>query len=213
MNLTVLAGPNGVGKTYYSSLLLDNQYLPCSPVNTDDLSKLIDDKSLPYDMFRFEVERQKQIEKLFYDIANKSMDRRSDFSFESNLSFENQLAPIDLFQKAGYEINLVYMCLPTIAESVSRVELRKSKGGHSVEQSKLEYNFEQGLKNLDQTFDEWKKLIIIESNIVTNKINIAFIIENASIVQYAGTPECFSPSLTPRLLEVIKNSKRISRCP
>ncbi|MFT6716714.1 MAG: putative ABC-type ATPase [Saprospiraceae bacterium] len=206
MNLTVLAGPNGVGKTYYSNLLLDNQYLPCPPINTDDLSKLINEDLLPYDMLRFETERQNQIEKLFYDVADNSIDNKSNFSYESNLSSPNQLAPIGLFQGAGYEINLVYMCLPSIKDSISRVNLRKSKGGHPVERSKLEYNFEQGLKNLDATFDEWKKLVVIESNIITNKIHIAFIIKNKRLVQYTGTPECFSSALTPKLLEVIKNS-------
>lgn len=111
-----------------------------------------------------------------------------------------------MFQEAGYEINLVYMCLSSIKESISRVKLRTSKGGHPVELGKLEYNFDQGLKKLDATFDEWKKLVVIESNIVTNKIHIAFIIENKSLVQYTGTPESFSPTLTPRLLELIKNS-------
>lgn len=86
MNLTVLAGPNGVGKTYYSDLLLDSQYIPCPPINTDDLSKLINEDLLPYHILRYEAERQKQIEKLFYDIASNSIDNKVDFSYESNLS-------------------------------------------------------------------------------------------------------------------------------
>ena len=73
MKLGVLAGPNGAGKSTYSNLLLAFKFLPAYPLNLDYLERFIDLSRLPDDILRYQKIKEKLIEELFYEWANKAI--------------------------------------------------------------------------------------------------------------------------------------------
>lgn len=207
MKLTVLAGPNGVGKTYYSGFFHKHGIISVKPINTDSLSQLVNDDFLPSDILRYETEKERQIKKVFYNEVNEAIQEKRDFSYECNYSYQEQIDPIGLFDGAGYELELIYMCLSVIEESIQRVRKRRSEGGHNVVLSKLRYNFLEGLKNLDKSYESWNHMMIVETDVATGKLFTAMTLNFGNISHYNRTPNCFSPDLTPRLLKLIKEHK------
>lgn len=203
--LGVLAGPNGAGKSTYAELLFKSKFLPTLPINLDVLEQFIDESKIPYDMLRYGVEKEKQLEKLFYEYAYKAIKNKKDFSYENNLSYPQQLHPIKPFADAGYHIKIVYICLDNIEHSKERVSKRISEGGHRVNDDKLIENFNRGLANLDEIFKDVQEVIVLENNQESGELLFCFSVLNGNLNEYLSTPKCFSKKQTPKLMALIKN--------
>lgn len=159
--VTVVAGPNGAGKSSLQSLLRQARLVNCNIVNIDALE--IDVDTLPNDMLRYEYEKSRRTDQKFKELCEEAISNHKDFSFECNLR-EEQVKYLQLFEDAGYEINLVFIWLDCIETSYKRVEKRVANGGHEVGKKSITRNFYEGLKNLDECFDGWNNVYIIDNS-------------------------------------------------
>lgn len=159
--VTVVAGPNGAGKSSLQSLLRQARLVNCNIVNIDALE--IDVDTLPNDMLRYEYEKSRRTDRKFKELCEEAISNHKDFSFECNLR-EEQVKYLQLFENAGYEINLVFIWLDCIETSYKRVEKRVANGGHAVGKESIRTNFYEGLKNLDEYFDGWNNVYIIDNS-------------------------------------------------
>lgn len=159
--LTVIAGPNGAGKTSLQSLIKQTHLVDCNIVNIDALA--IDLDTLPEDPLRYPQELAKRTDRKFKELCENAVSKRCDFAFECNLR-EEQVKYVSLFDEAGYKINLVYIWLNDIQISFDRVRKRVLNGGHIVGNASIEANFIEGLKNLDEYFDSWDNVYIIDNS-------------------------------------------------
>ena len=73
--------------------------------------------------------------------TDEAINLRRDYAFETNFSSELPLLLIENFKEANYKISLVYFGLPSIMDSIQRVEQRQIMGGHDVSLDVIEYNF------------------------------------------------------------------------
>jgi len=210
MKLGVLAGPNGAGKSTYSNLLLAFKFLPAYPLNLDYLERFIDLSRLPDDILRYQKIKEKLIEELFYEWANKAIKKKQSFSFENNLSYDSQLNAIKPFADSGYHISTVYLCLDDIDHSRRRVAKRMLEGGHYVSDEKLVDNFNLGLENLDKIFLDADEVFVMENNEKLANLMLSFHIKRGKLIKYFSTPKSFNRERTSNLLKLIAAYNRKS---
>ena len=161
--LTILAGPNGAGKTQLSQSLLEQHFLSCSPINIDVLENQIDVNKLPHDFLRYNKVRSKEIDKIFTSECIHAIKNSQNFSHECNLRID-QLRCVKLFEDAGYELNLIYIWLNNVVLSEKRVEQRVATGGHYVDLESIHLNYEEGLRNLYLSYNEWNNLYVFDNS-------------------------------------------------
>lgn len=163
--LTILAGSNGAGKSYFSGFFLENGWIKTQPVNIDALESYVNFDGIPNDPMRYEKTLKQQVDKVFNELCLEAIKNNKDFSFECNLR-RDQLSCVSLFEDAGYLLNIIYIYLDSIEVSKKRVQIRISEGGHIVGDSSIFENFYQGIKNLDDTVSDfhWDRVYIVDNN-------------------------------------------------
>lgn len=162
-SLTILAGPNGAGKSRSTDLLLAVDLLPSFPVDLDLLvNQAIDD--LPHSFYGAETRLLKGVDNLFKKYCEEAIREQRDFTYECNFR-KDQLKYVGLFEEAGYEINLIYFLLNSIEQSKERVDYRvKHQNGRSVDILSIRENFIQGLANLDNHYQDFNRVIIVDNS-------------------------------------------------
>ena len=164
--LTLLAGPNGAGKTRYSEYLRKQGILKVNPLTVDFLVSAINEhykSMLDYDLMseeRYQVILSENFEKF----CNKAISENKDFAFETN--YRHPYTYIrEIFVNANYDIDMIYIILDSIDQSQERVNYRvQQEKGNYVDKFSIQYNFKNGLENLDNTFKEFKNLYIIDNS-------------------------------------------------
>lgn len=99
--LTILAGPNGVGKTRYSPFLFGKNILSAVPVNIDLLKNEVIDQSVNDAYLDSKIGRR--VDLLFRKMCEKAIKNKESFCFECYLR-RDQLKYVKLF---GTTANLV----------------------------------------------------------------------------------------------------------
>jgi len=188
--LTILAGPNGAGKTRNSDFLLQQHLIPCDPVDLDLLKEQAIN-NLPHSIYGVEQRLANTLDKFFKDYCVNAIKNKDDFCYECNFR-RDQLIHVGLFEAAGYKLNLIYFTLNSIEQSQQRVKFRSEhQNGKNVDFKSIEENFCQGLQNLDNGYENFNHILIIDNSQDnytlknTNILNIQLSIED-------GKFECFS---------------------
>jgi predicted ABC-type ATPase len=136
----IIAGPNGVGKTTFAL-----KYLPavahCSAfVNADliaaGLSPLAPEKELL------------AASRLFLKEIAHYIKVGVDFAFETTLSGRSYLQLINRLKTSDWQVELIYLALPSAEMSRLRVLERVTHGGHNIPVSAIERRFPRSLHNL-----------------------------------------------------------------
>jgi predicted ABC-type ATPase len=165
--LTVLAGPNGAGKSYFSKFFLERGWITVTPVNIDALENFVDTTRLPHDCMRYGKVLETEVNNVFNQLVESAIQNKKDFAFECNLRV-NQLKCVNCFDRAGYNIDIIYICLDSIELSKDRVQIRINEGGHFVGDNSIKENFKQGLANLDESIAGpdpcWNHLFLIDNS-------------------------------------------------
>jgi predicted ABC-type ATPase len=140
----IIAGPNGAGKTTFAL-----EYLPkvagCTNfINADliaaGLSPLAPERELIAASRIFLREIEEHIASL------------EDFAFETTLAGRTYLRLIDRMRKEGWQVELIYLALPSVEMSKLRVAERVAHGGHNIPQQDIERRFPRSLNNLLHVF-------------------------------------------------------------
>ncbi len=194
-NLTVLAGPNGAGKSTCTNFFLEQNIIKVKPVNLDELKQLIDPAILPHDVLRYQREENKQLEKLFKELYLQKINASEDFAYECNLR-EEQLKPVPYFEKEGYSLNLIFLCLDDVNQCEERVHQRVHQGGHSVDKTSIIENFNEGLRNLDESFLDWHSVLIIDNS---KEMTAAIFIKKGKLEFKFSLPKSINEKNTPKL--------------
>jgi predicted ABC-type ATPase len=139
----IIAGPNGAGKSTFAL-----EYLPAlgchNFVNADliaaGLSPLAPERELraASRLFLREVER--------YAAARES------FAFETTLAGKTYLRLIERLHTEGWTLELLYLALPSVELSRSRVAERVAHGGHNIPEADIVRRFPRSLYNLFQFY-------------------------------------------------------------
>ena len=134
MNLIIVAGANGSGKTTFAKEFIkefDYYYL-----NADEI------------MFN---EKVSNIEagKRFLKRLNEALDNKNDILIETTLSGKYIFKLINLAKRKNYKVELIYVYVSIVKENIKRVEIRaKSKEGHFIPFNDIIRRYKRSLKNL-----------------------------------------------------------------
>ncbi len=140
----IIAGPNGAGKTTFAM-----EYLPkvvkCTHfINADliaaGLSPLAPEQELL------------SASRIFLKEIEERITNRKDFAFETTLSGRSYLRLIKKLKNYGWNVELIYLALPSVEMSKMRVAERVEHGGHNIPTIDIERRFPRSLSNLMSEF-------------------------------------------------------------
>lgn len=158
LNIYIIAGCNGAGKTTASFTVLP-EMLDCKEfVNADEIARGLSPfqpESVSFHAGRIMLER-----------INELLDSKVDFAFETTLTTLSYKNTIKLARKKGYKITLLFFWLNDVNLAIERVKTRVSEGGHNIPEEVIIRRYNKGLQNLTKFFidicDYW--IVIDNSN-------------------------------------------------
>ncbi|MBQ8051544.1 MAG: zeta toxin family protein [Bacteroidaceae bacterium] len=164
LNLYIIAGCNGAGKTTASFTVLP-EMLDCREfVNADEIARGLS----PFHPEGVAI----QAGRLMIDRVLHLLREGETFAFETTLSTRSYVKLIQQAQRRGYFVTLLFFSLATPEQAVQRVAKRVSQGGHNIPTDVVYRRFEGGLKNLFNLYmpivDYWA--LYDNSNIPTHRI-------------------------------------------
>ncbi|MBW6520849.1 MAG: zeta toxin family protein [Desulfoarculaceae bacterium] len=136
----IIAGPNGAGKTTFAL-----EYLPrvagCTHfINADliaaGLSPLAPERELV------------AASRILLQEIEERIARGEDFAFETTLAGRGYLRLIHRLKQQGWQVELIYLALPSVEMSKLRVAERVAHGGHNIPSKDIERRFARSLRNL-----------------------------------------------------------------
>ncbi len=167
---TVIAGPNGAGKSRLCSY-----YIRCKSFDGDLLAMTLRKEHPEWE--------ERWIGGTVASTLQKQKDEAiamlKDFAFETNFSNDLIIDMINEFRKAGYKISLFYFGLPTLDDSTYRVMQRKLFGGHDVADHIIEYNFNEGIKRMQQNLHLFDNITFIDGTSNFGEIIAVYIKKSA----------------------------------
>jgi predicted ABC-type ATPase len=151
MDLYIIAGPNGVGKTTFAREFLPN-YADCRNfVNAD----LIAQAMAPFSPETAAVRAGRTMLGEIRSFANK----RVSFAFETTLSGRSYMVLLRQLKATGYRIHVFFLWVKTVDLALSRVQERVSRGGHDVPEPVIRRRFDRSMRNFlahyRQLADRW----------------------------------------------------------
>jgi predicted ABC-type ATPase len=144
MNLYVIAGCNGAGKTTASFTVLP-EMLKCREfVNADEIAAGIS----PFNPEGVAI----QAGRLMIDRIIQLLKDGETFAFETTLATRSYVKLIQQAKKRGYFVTLLFFSLSSSEQAQRRVAQRVSMGGHNIPADVIIRRYEAGLQNLFQLY-------------------------------------------------------------
>jgi len=140
LNLYIIAGCNGAGKTTASFTVLP-EMLDCDEfINADEIARGIS----PLNPEKAAIEAGRyMLSKIDKLIATKK-----DFAFETTLATKSYTKTIQKAKAQGYQVTLVYFWLASAELAIERVLTRVLEGGHNIPKPVIIRRYYSGVKNL-----------------------------------------------------------------
>jgi predicted ABC-type ATPase len=135
----IIAGPNGAGKTTFARKFLPI-YGPCENfVNAD----LIAQGLSPFAPEKVAVRAGRL---LLEEIENLTT-RDADFAFETTMAGRTHLNLIRALIVRGYKVDIFFVWVSSVDQTLSRIRDRVLHGGHSVPEDVVRRRFGRSIKN------------------------------------------------------------------
>lgn len=187
LNLYIIAGCNGAGKTTASMTVLP-EALNCEEfVNADEIAKGLS----PFHPEEVAIEAGKlMLRRIDYLIHH-----RKSFAIETTLATRSYKSLVHKAKECGYSIIILFFWLPSPEMAEMRVASRVASGGHNIPRDVIHRRYWLGLQNLFNIFapivDYW--------SLYDNSNHVAPIIERGVI---------YNESLLSKIKESCLNRKK-----
>jgi predicted ABC-type ATPase len=147
----IISGPNGAGKSTSAPVLLALTDRPLHFVNADVIAQ---------GLSAFRPESQAiNAGRIMLNRLRELAAGREDFAFETTLASRTFAPWIAELEQQGYSFSLIFLCLMSADEAVTRVGTRVRAGGHHVPEADVRRRYERGLWNLFNVYlplaDRW----------------------------------------------------------
>ena len=144
LNLYIIAGCNGAGKTTASLSVLP-EVLKCEEfVNADEIAKGLS----PFHPEEVAIEPGK----LMLRRIDQLIQRRKSFAIETTLATRSYSTLVKRAKDAGYTVTLLFFWLPSPEMAEQRVASRVASGGHDIPKDVIHRRYWLGLRNLFEIF-------------------------------------------------------------
>lgn len=152
LNLYIIAGCNGAGKTTASLTILPSVLNCFEFVNADNIAKGLS----PFNVEGVAIESAR----IMLTRIEELLIKKVDFAIETTLASKSYASLIKRAKILGYEVHLVFFWLNSVELAKERVKQRVLNGGHSIPDDVIERRYKAGIKNLNTIFcnlvDSWR---------------------------------------------------------
>lgn len=139
MNVYIIAGPNGSGKTTFARTFLPS-YARCPNfVNAD----LIAQGLSPFKPGNAAISAGR----LVLSVMREYSARRVDFAFETTLSGRSYLRLVRSLKAKGYAAHLFFLWIAGPELAIARIRERVRQGGHDVPEEDVRRRFRRSISN------------------------------------------------------------------
>ena len=142
----IIAGPNGAGKTTFAREFLPAEGNCPTFINSD----LISEGLSPFRPELMAVEASR----LMLEYVRQMVAKREDFAIETTLAGRAYLQMIRDWRAVGYQVELMFLELPSADLAVERVRQRVTQGGHNIPEVDIRRRFDRGLHNLHDHYQD-----------------------------------------------------------
>jgi predicted ABC-type ATPase len=151
MDVYIIAGPNGVGKTTFAREFLPHFAACKNFVNADLIAQGVAPFSPEAAAFR--------AGRMMLNEIQSFTKKRESFAFETTLSGRSYLNLIRRLKRKGYKVHLFFLCLDSVDVALSRIAQRVTKGGHDVPEAVARRRFDRSVRNFFRDYqaivDSW----------------------------------------------------------
>jgi len=166
MDVYIIAGPNGVGKTTFARKFLP-KYANCRNfINAD----LIAQGLAPFSPEAAAI----RAGRLMLGEIRSSVRRRISFGFETTLSGRSYLRLIKQIKRKGYRVHLFFLFVEGVDVTLSRIRERVLKGGHAVPEEVVRRRFNRSVRNFFQEYQPLADSWYLLDNTATKPVSVAF---------------------------------------
>ena len=153
----IVAGPNGAGKTTFARQKLlelagDPEATAVQFLNADEI-----ERRTRVAFATSELKRAAGRELL--RLLHECIALKNDFMLETTLSSKRYALQIPEWRSLGYHVELTYLQLASVDDSIARVRRRVAAGGHNIPEADLRRRFVRSLENLGNVYkavvDKW----------------------------------------------------------
>ena len=148
----IIAGPNGAGKTTFAREFLPAEGNCPAFINAD----LIAEGLSPFQPEAMAVEASR----LMLDRVRHMVAQREEFAVETTLAGRAYLRMVREWQSVGYQVDLMFLQLPSAELAVERVRQRVAQGGHNIPEPDIRRRFDRGIENFHHRYrnivDTWQ---------------------------------------------------------
>jgi predicted ABC-type ATPase len=139
MNVYIIAGPNGSGKTTFAKRFLPD-YVHCPNfVNAD----LIAQGLSPFEPRHAAIKAGKLVLQQIHEYVERGLD----FAFETTLSGKSYVRLLEDLRRRGYNLHLFFLWVPSPELAIARIRDRVAEGGHNVPSQDVKRRFARGIPN------------------------------------------------------------------
>jgi predicted ABC-type ATPase len=136
--IIIIAGPNGAGKTTFACEFL---------VREADCREFLNADLIAAGLSPFAPEKAAiRAGRLMLQAIDEHVGRGDSFALETTLSGMGYARQIPAWRHAGYCVELHFLSLPDVDESINRVAQRVRHGGHDIPEDVIRRRFAAGLR-------------------------------------------------------------------
>ncbi len=172
---TIIAGVNGSGKTTFALDYFKNSQTTF--INADLIATGLSPTNPDVSQF--------SAGKLMLDKIKQCINNKVDFAVETTLASKNYLKVIEELKQGGWEIELLYLYLPSVELSIQRVAERVKNGGHNIATVDIKRRYNRSLNNLINEYIPIVDGVTLISN--QNDNNIILTKNNNKVTVYNQT--------------------------
>jgi predicted ABC-type ATPase len=167
--VVALAGSNGAGKsTFYDSFLIESGL---RFVNADALSASLNVSAY-------------EAAELASSLRSALVTQRESFIFETVLSdpVGEKVDQLATYAALGYTVVLIFIQIDSPEESIKRVAIRVSQGGHDVPDEKLRARFDRTQANLKRAIERLPYVIVYSNDDLTDPYKLVELYQNGKSI-------------------------------
>jgi predicted ABC-type ATPase len=147
--MVLICGPNGSGKSTVSKESGLQKRMPV--LDPDQIAK--NEKLSPLEAGKTTANR-----------ARKFLAEGRTFAKESTLSSKFDFTLMNVAQKKGYTVELVYVGVEQALDSIERVQSRAELGGHNVPKKDVERRYKRSMESLEKALATVDKATIYDNS-------------------------------------------------
>lgn len=166
----IIAGVNGAGKTttvkdtLFGRLIGDITYL-----NPDEITADLVKSNPGVDLIEANLKAARKVEK----VVESYLTEKNSIAVETVLSSSKYEPLVELARKNGFEVNMIYVGLEKVEQSVDRIAQRVKAGGHDVPFDKIQSRWAKSLDNLAKFLPKVDNAFVYSNTLPHKRILVA----------------------------------------